>query len=107
MAFKDYKVIRQARLIAAAQGISTAGRSTGEWWQSLDPTTQARLVQGTTTLTAQILARRQAGQQLTPQEIEFVAPPAPPAPAATPPWLPVAILGGAGLLAVILLTARR
>jgi hypothetical protein len=105
------QVVRRAYLFAAGQGLVQAGQATGDWWRSLDPTTQARLVQGSSTLAAQILARRQAGQQISPQEAAYLAPAPPPVPMppaqSTPDWLPVAIVGGIGLVAVILLTARQ
>ena len=107
---------------AIGTGAKTVGTAVGKGaqttataWKSLDPQTQAFLMESGQTALAQALAARQqrlAEAQLTSQAQQQAALMATmPGPSTTtsgvPPWLlPVAILGGFGLVAMMLVSRR-
>lgn len=96
------------------KGLKTGAQATAKTWQSLDPQTQAFLLESGQTAVAQALAARQqrlAEQQLAvqqQQQAQLALAAQPSATSGSASWLlPVAVLGGFGLVAVALMSGRR
>jgi len=83
--------------------LKSAGVKSGEFWRSLDPQTQARLVEGSRATIAALLAKRSAGT-ITPAEDQYLQQTlaASTPQSSTPPWLIPALLGGGALLLVLM-----
>jgi len=89
---------------------ATGAKTGADAWRSLDPQTQAFLMESGQTAIAQALAARQQRladaqlQQQAQQQAALMATSPGAAGSTTPPWLiPVVLLGGFGLVAVVLM----
>ncbi len=97
---------RQYNLMNVAFEAKSAGVKGGEFWRTLDPQTQARLVEGSRATISALLSKRNAGT-ITPAENQYLqqamaaSAPQP----TTPPWLIPALIGGGALL-VLLITRK-
>ena len=80
--------------------LKSAGVKTGDFWRSLDPQTQARLVEGSRATISALLAKRNAGT-ITPAEDQYLQQAIAPQ-SSTPPLLIPALLGGGALLLVLI-----
>ena len=83
--------------------LKSAGVKGGDFWRSLDPGTQAQLVEGSRATISALLFKRNAGT-ITPAEDQYLqqAMAASAPQSSTPPWLIPAMIGGGALLVVLI-----